>query len=412
MNVWIIQSGENLPFQEKARKIRTAILADKLVERNHKVLWWTSAFDHFNKDWIVKQESRITVNNGLKIIALKGVGYKKNISFLRLIDNRIIAWKFRKLAMTMPKPDIIIANTPPYEIVYNTIIFAKSNNIPVVVDIRDCWPDTFFNHITPGLHQLAKIFLYKDFQMIKKIMEMATGLIGVSNTFLDWGLGYAKRNKTWKDRVFYLGCKNNLNSNNIQKSSKFINDFDFKNKFVVTFIGTFSVYHDPSILLECAEKLSNSNIYFVLAGDGELFNKIKKRASTLQNVLLPGWLNHDEISTLLQNSHVGVCPANKNIDLFPNKAFAYFSANLPIISAFYGDLKEIIEKYQIGFFYPANDANALVTYIKKLHEDKDLYKEMSDNVQNIFNDKFDAEKIYNDYVDHIEAIGGCDGRCK
>ena len=123
-------------------------------------------------------------------------------------------------------------------------------------------------------------------------------------------------------------------------------------------------------------------------------------------------MNHDEINTLLQNSHIGVCPANKDIDLFPNKAFAYFSANLPIISSFYGDLKEIIDKYQIGFFYPPNNADALVTYIKKLHEDEALYKEMSGNVRKMFNDMFDAEKIYSDYVEHIEAIGVNNDRCK
>ncbi|MEM3112422.1 MAG: hypothetical protein QXY90_05215 [Candidatus Anstonellales archaeon] len=37
MNIWLIQIGEILPLEEKARKMRTALLADKLVERGHKV---------------------------------------------------------------------------------------------------------------------------------------------------------------------------------------------------------------------------------------------------------------------------------------------------------------------------------------------------------------------------------------
>lgn len=46
MNIWLIQIGEILPLEEKAKKMRTALLADKLVERGYSVLWWTSAFDH------------------------------------------------------------------------------------------------------------------------------------------------------------------------------------------------------------------------------------------------------------------------------------------------------------------------------------------------------------------------------
>lgn len=46
MNIWFIQIGEILLLEEKARKMRTSLLAYKLVERGHNVLWWTSAFDH------------------------------------------------------------------------------------------------------------------------------------------------------------------------------------------------------------------------------------------------------------------------------------------------------------------------------------------------------------------------------
>lgn len=128
------------------------------------------------------------------------------------------------------------------------------------------------------------------------------------------------------------------------------------------------------------------------------------KVSSMTNVILTGWLNATEIMTLLQCSHIGVCPATKDIDLFPNKAFAYLSTGLPVVSAFQGDLKEIIEKYGVGLSYTYNDVESIINSIIKLYGNRDLYKEMSENARRIFDEMFDAEKIYKEYVEHIEEV--------
>jgi len=239
--------------------------------------------------------------------------------------------------------------------------------------------------------------------MLKKSMQMSSGVISMMNTLLEWGLKLARRKKTWKDKIFYLGCKKPISiKKDINTNLEFLNNSTYK--FVVTFIGTFASYHNPSILVDCANKLADSNICIILAGNGELFNKIKNKASSTHNVVLPGWLNQEEINILLKHSHVGICPANHIADFFPNKAFSYLSAGLPVISAFQGDLKEIIEKYEIGFYYPPNDLDTLVNCIKRLYDENSLYRRMSENASRLFEEMFDADKIYNEYAEHIERI--------
>lgn len=403
MNIWLIQTGEPLPLESDVKKMRTAVLADKLVERGHSVLWWTSAFDHFKKDWIVKKDTEITIKDGLSIQALKGTGYKKNVSLSRFIDHRIISWKFKKLASKMPKPDVMVASMPPYDLAYKAVIFAKRNSIPILVDIRDPWPDIFLNHIPSIFQKFAKLILYKDFKMTKKALKMADGLIVVTNTFLGWGLKYAERKKSDKDKVFYLGAERVINSGQDRVAKQgFIEKL--KDNFVVVFIGTFALYHNPAILLNCAEKLKDEKICFVLAGKGEFFGEIQRKAEALPNVIVPGWLNTYQIEELLRYSHVGICPTSKEVELFPNKAFTYLSAGLPIISAFKGELKEIIEKYNIGFYYPPNDIDVLVSCIKRLYEDKELYQKMSENARKVFDEMFDADKIYEEYAEYIEKL--------
>jgi glycosyltransferase involved in cell wall biosynthesis len=411
MNIWLIQTGEPLPLDKNVRKMRTAVLADKLVEKGHSVLWWTSAFDHFKKKWIFNKNTELELSKNYKIYALRGLGYKKNISLSRFIDHRIIARKFKNKAVEVQKPDIVVASLPSHDLAYESVMFAERNNIPIIVDIRDPWPDILLDHIPQKLKDIAKMLFLMEFQMIKKTMRAATGLSAVTSTLLDWGLKYASRGKRQSDNVYYLGYKKPLMNNFSSVNKSYLQAYKrIKDKFIVLFIGTISnAYHNPSILLKAAEMLiHNKNIHFVIAGDGESLTTLINEATGLNNVTFTGWLNQEEIEFWLQNSKIGVCPVAKKVDFPTNKAYAYLSAGLPIISAFQGDIKGVIEKYEIGFYYPPGDVNMLVNHIKMLYNNTTLHKDMSKRALKAFLEKFDADKIYDDYALHIESIAmGC-----
>ncbi|MEW6606957.1 MAG: glycosyltransferase family 4 protein [bacterium] len=407
MNIWLIQTGEVLPIEEDVCQMRTSFLADKLIERGQDVLWWASAFDHFKKDWIVRKDTEIPISKRYKIFVLKGIGYRKNISLSRFIDHRIVAWKFKKLAPKMPMPDVIVASMPPHDLAYEVVMFAKKYDIPLLVDIRDPWPDILLNHTTRVFRGLAKAMLQYDFHMIRTTMQMADGLIAVTDTFLGWGLRYAKRDRCPFDKIYPLGYKRLISSDTSEVSERFLPLLQFLNdKFIVFFVGTISEgHHDPSILIKAAEKFKeDKRIHFMLAGDGELFGRVKEMSVNLPNVTLTGWLNQNEIEFWLQRVMVGICPATKNVDLPTNKAFIYLSAGLPIISAWQGELKETIEKDQIGFYYPPNNVDALVNCIINLYNNPEIYKNMSENAKRVFDELFDADKIYTEYAEHIENV--------
>ena len=306
----------------------------------------------------------------------------------------------------MPRPDVIVASMPPHDIAYEAARYGKANNIPVIVDIRDPWPDLFLNHVPILFRGIFRILLSKDFMMTRNTKATSYSLIAVTDTFLSWGLAYAKRKKRERDRVFYLGYKKRSaecnSSSRLQTVVK-----GLENKFCVIFVGTFGYYHNPSILIDCADRLNRLHehgIHFIIAGDGEYLHQIKKRSAGLPNVTFTGWLDQAEIDFLLENTHVGLCPTPQNIDFFPNKAFAYFAWNLPVISALQGDLRKILEEHGAGFYYPPNDVETLMECIRKLRDAPDLYKKMSDNARRIFDALFDADRIYRDYADHVERI--------
>lgn len=406
LNIWIIQIGEPLIINGHERKMRSNILAEELAKRGHRVTLWVSAFDHDKKKWAIKTEDDLLGRDRIHTVVIRGIGYKNNISLARVLDHRILSWKFKRLSQQEVQPDIIIASLPPHDLAYQSFKFANTRGIPIIVDIRDKWPEIFLNAFPAWLRRAGKTLLFREFQMLKKTMKYSDCIVAVSNTFLEWGLSYGKRDRSKYDEVIYLGYhKPRVGNAPMKLSNDLMNALEaVKGKTVVTYIGTFSGNQNPSIILECAKEMGKDDIAFIFTGYGYLYDKMKESKGQQDNVFFVGWLNENEIDTLLLNSSIGICPYSIKSDIFPNKAFMYLSAGLPIISSYQGDLKQLIKAENIGCYFDPGDIDSMRSSVLQLHEDKNLYKEMSNNALRIFESRFNEPRIYNGYANNIECL--------
>ena len=407
MNIWLIQTSEALPIDLYARKLRTSLLADTLVNRGHKVTWWASSFNHLKKEWYFQDDVDIRLSNQLLIKVLHGIGYKKNTSLFRLIDHRILSWKFRRFARAEKKPDLIVCSLPSYDLAWQAMRYANLINIPLVIDIRDQWPDNFLDIFPKRLKKLGRILLAHEFNLVREALVGSAALISITDSLLEWGLNYCGHAVRDNDRVFHLGFSRGVVTEAEQITDKFKSfSNDFPNFFVVTFIGTFGKYHDPSIVIECARRLVNHDIVFVLGGAGELDVELRNSATGLKNIVFVGWLNANETIRLLRLSDVGVCSAgvSGNKKFFPNKVFSYWAEGLPVASAFSGELFNVIDTNDVGFNY--DSLNELEAGILNLMYNRERYNHQSNNARALFDSTYDANIIYENYANHLESIVG------
>lgn len=408
LKVWIIQIGEPLLIRGDERKMRSNLLAEKLARRGHEVVLWVSAFDHNAKKWAIKSDGDLVQRENIKVNLLKGTGYKKNISLARYMDHRVIAWKFRKQAKAQDKPDVIVASLPPHDLAYQCVKYAGVNRVPVVVDIRDLWPDIIVDSLPERLSFLGRILLFNDFRMVKKAMSEADGLTAVSNSFLEWGLRCGNRRRSEADKVFYLGyhrLEAGADLNNVSEEFRDVLD-KLDNRQVVTYIGTFSESQGPTVMTECAKRLEDSDIAFVFTGYGDTYERARAESKDSKNVFFVGWLNQNEIDALLMKSSIGLCPYSKSSTIFPNKACMYLSASLPIASSYLGDLKDLIETEKIGLNFGTSDPDSLVEFIRLLTSENSTYSDMSRNARVVFESRFVEEKLYREFAYWVERVGG------
>jgi len=409
MNIWVIVLGEPIPLDSnKIRLHRAGMLTQELTNRGHNVKFWTSNVDHFNK--IKRSEkNRITkLNDNYSIIELSGRLYKKNISFARILHNIDVTKEFKKLLNTQEKPDVIICNYPIIELSEAAINYGIKNKIPTIVDIRDFWPDIFYETLPKSLHFLGSIIFFPWENKTKNIIKNVTAVTGITDAAIEWARNKNNQKIQPQDKSFHLAY---------EKREDFIYDKDFLNKFdidpskyqIYFFCGTLSKRIELKTMALAAKILEEKNyskIRLVICGSGEMLESLREDVKTCQQIILPGWIEKDQINTLLSISKAGILPYPSSLDFirsYPNKVGEYLSRNLPILSSVKGEMQTLLNEWKCGITYENNCPESLVKAIEFLEQNEGARQDMAKNAESCFKEKFDSKIVYKNYVSFIEA---------
>ena len=227
---------------------------------------------------------------------------------------------------------------------------------------------TFHGHLLHGYFSPAKTQLVTA---IEKALASATStLIAIGNKvredLLAAGIG-----KPSKFKVIFPGLPTPKNFNKSQARAALNLD---PSQIYCTFVGRLTQIKRPDRVLDVAAELKNrgSNVHFLVAGEGELFQKCKERAlkDSLPITFL-GWRN--DIDQILAASDVAILTSdNEGIPLtLIQAAFA----GLPIVSTNVGSISDIVIDQSTGYLTELN-ATAIADSLDKLIRDEKLREMM------------------------------------
>lgn len=131
------------------------------------------------------------------------------------------------------------------------------------------------------------------------------------------------------------------------------------------FYGSFIPLHGIEVIINAAEILrENDNIRFKIAGQGILFQKMKKMAETkkLNNIFFPGYIPYPSLNLEINSYDIalGIFGKSRKAGMvIPNKLFHYASCNKPLITMESEGVKEIFTHGEnIHLCTPEGDALA------------------------------------------------------
>lgn len=410
MNIWLVTIGEPVFHPDnKLRLHRTGILSKHITENtNHEVVWWTSAFNHFTKQHMYGEDSFVDVNDRLKMIALYGKGYKRNISIDRIQDHKQIADKFLKLAPTQAIPDIIVAAFPTLGLCEAAISYGKKHNIPVIIDYRDMWPEVFVDILPKKIRIAGRIALFHLFAKTSAVFANATGLIGITDEFLSLALNKTRRLKRNHDAVFPLGyLENQYSESELEEADRYWSKLNIsRDSKKICFFGTLGYQSDLETVIEAANLPQGEKYQFIICGTGDKLEALKKINGDRSNLIFPGYMSAAQIKALMNLCDYGLCPyipKEAFLNSIPGKAIEYFSSGLPIISTLgNGVLGRYLNTHKIGVNYQAYDPVSLIKGLEIL--DQSDNDSMRTRILDLFQKRFSAKTVYADYVKHLEDV--------
>jgi glycosyltransferase involved in cell wall biosynthesis len=402
MRIWFVEIGEPLPQESDVRLHRYGLFARYLARNDCDVTIWASSFSHAPKQHVVTSD-HIEQFDGVQYRFLHGPGYARNVSLGRIKHNRIFAKRLQNTLQQLPPsdiPDIIFSPIPIIDAAAVISEFAFNNKIPVIVDIRDEWPDEIVNIAPSVTRPLVRFFFRHSYKQMNIVCNRACALTGVSQRQINYGKRFSPQKPSFP---FPLGYpEENVSDAELDKQREELRaEFDYTQfDFICCFFGMMGRYFELKCVVEAASELPN--VGFILAGDGKERAAIAPIAQTKPNVYLPGWVKKPKIQAIMSVSDVGLAPY-KGSDAFslPNKPFEYMSGGLAILSTVQGELREIISKNNIGTTIANPTSTNIVQALNMLLNDGDNLEEMKKRSKKLFLTRYRSETVFASVLEQI-----------
>lgn len=410
-NIWLITVGEPLPILDNADRLwRTGLLSKILADRGHEVLWWTSTVDHLRKLYILENEDRFHVSDNLSIQFLHGRLYQKNISIDRLVNHDEIAQRFSYLSRLELKPDLILCSFPTIELSFEAVQYGQEFGVPVVLDVRDLWPDIFLDVLPKWIHWLGRIILYKYFFQSRFAFNNCHSILGISENYLNWALSSGRSVRFSKNLVYPLGYSVSdwTDSDELAVKSRFERCGLSLYKPTICFVGSFGRTYDIETVINAAKLLWNREGWggqIAICGGGEREKEWRDMADGVIGIGFMGWLSAGELSCMLSKSVMGLAAyASQAPQGIPNKVIEYLATGLPILFSLGGETRDLLQTAHCGIYYRPGDYRSLAESIFTIINDKSTLDAMSESALKLFNQNFSAHVVYGELANHLENI--------
>lgn len=405
LNIWLLTDGENLPLTPGVKKNRTWMLGEYLSQRGHNIVWWSSNFAHMHKEKICEGDLKYNISKNFDMMLLDCGTYKKNISFSRFLHHRTLGKKFYKQAIKCSAPDIIVCSHPTIDFSKNAIKVGKYFNVPVIIDIRDMWPDIFSDYFDGLFKWPVKILVALLNIKTKNAFKKANAIVSMSTDLLEWGVLKSGNgnDSNFKTGVFYLGydeSSSNIVETAIPEVEKLIGK-----KTIFSYLGILGESYDIQSIIDAARIIKSKGVescHFIIAGDGPKREKIENEISSLDNITYVGWLNKPQSHYLMKNTDVSIIP--NLCTAIPNKVFEALYFGKFIFFTMDGEAKKILEKNKLGLYYDKNNKSAeeLSKLVIKTSENPKLLNDSKLKTRDYYDKNLKCEAIYTKYCEFIE----------
>jgi glycosyltransferase involved in cell wall biosynthesis len=304
------------------------------------------------------------------------------------------------------KFDVVIITSPPLFVGASGYIISRWKRAPMVFEIRDLWPESA---IDTGV--LTNKWIIKMAYAFEAFIYKKAALINVLTPAF---YNTLKEKKNVSERKLLMIP----NAADFSLSEEVLNSFDreafrrennLEGKFVITYVGAHGVANHLEQLIDAAELLEDTNVLFLLIGQGMEKARLQKLAEDrkVKNLRFLDPVPKKEVFKFIIASEMGASVL-KRVDTFKtvysNKTFDYFSCKKPILMAIDGVSRELIEMAKAGTYVEPENTQEYNRIIREYLANSDRLIVEGENGYTYARENFDREVLAYKYLGELERL--------
>jgi glycosyltransferase involved in cell wall biosynthesis len=381
--------------------------------------------DYYAYDTSLAEELK---NTGVRVVRTEQsrVSQKADVSGSKNLPREIFRKVFKKLSQSFLIPDdknswakkafakaedlikeenfdAVFVTGPPYSSFHIFAQLKKKYNIPLIIDYRDLWFDSYFAFYPTPFHRSMHKKMEYD------VLKAADRII-VSNRKIKEHILNQYQFLTFNDIVIIT---DGFDPEDFEKA-KVVKKHN--NRMILTYSGIFMVYNTPSYFLKAFKKITvehpeiAKNIELHFLGFLRKENKrLVKKLKIEEFVFDHGFVDHKDVVARLLSSDVlwMTVGKRKNIDaILPGKFYEYIGAKKPVIACVPdGAAKLVVQEYPASYITDPENIDEIKETILKVynHYQTNSFVSIDDEQLTNFRRDFLTEKLTKEFQFLIKA---------
>jgi glycosyltransferase involved in cell wall biosynthesis len=330
------------------------------ASRGHRVTVLTSNLNHKTLSSV---DAGTTEIDGFSLVrvptfnAIRGSFGRRVVNFLSFAVTAVLR------AVRIRRVDLVYASSTPLTTGLAGYAVSRLKRRPFYFEVRDLWPEAA---VAAGVLRDGAFVRFVEY-FERMLYRKAVKVIALSEGFR---AGVIAKGKRPEDVLF---VPNGMDDWMLGLTPGIPEDypFDRTSNFICTYVGAHGRFNKLETILEAARLLSGTSVRFLLIGDGDHKDELRRYAAKLKltNVCFQDAIPKKRVIDYLTQSHVAViCWGDRTFDrmMLPNKMFDYLAAGCPVVAAAHGETEGLIARSGGGWAVPPERPDMLAAQLREI----------------------------------------------
>ena len=346
-------------------------------QSKNQIAVFTSSYLHYASENMIKRKEKVLLReyDGVTSVFVRTCGYQNKINrVMNMVQFGQRLFNSSKwFAKNHWKPDIIVASSPHPLTVLSALKIAKKFRIPCVCEVRDLWPEVFFQGgVVKETGLIGKFLLYYERRMYEKADKLVFLKEGDHTYISDHKWDTASGGKVDITKCVYINNGVDIQLFDKRTVECIYEDEDLESdKFKIVYCGTIRPVNNIGTLLDVAKKLDDDTLILIY-GTGNCVEELKQRLiyEHITNVCFKGYVDNQYIPYILSKSSLNILnysgsTYNWSRGNSSNKLFEYLASRKPVVSTVKMGY-DIIERYNCGYSVEECTVDNIVEVINRV----------------------------------------------